>query len=167
MPKIIRVTLTEGQRAELNERARMRTVAPRLRERLEMVRLSDLGQTVPRIARTLDAHEQTVRKYLKAFLADGFDALPDRPIPGRRPTVTRADLAAVGALLDAAAQGGRGRRPSCATGWPPSGVCMSAPGASACSCGANASAGSAPRARCALCGKIPPSGTRRTPPWSL
>ncbi len=107
MPKIIRVTLTEEQRAELNARARARELAPRLRERLEMVRLSDLGQTVPQSARALDAHEQTVRTDLKAFLADGFGALPDRPIPGRRPTITRADLDAVSALRDAAAQGGR------------------------------------------------------------
>ncbi len=107
MPKIIRVTLTEEQRSALNERARARELAPRLRERLEIVRLSDLGQTVPQIARTLALHQQTVRKYLKAFEDGGFAALPDRPVPGRRPTITRADLDAVGALLDAGAQGGR------------------------------------------------------------
>jgi transposase len=106
MPKVIRVTLTPEQRAELNERARVRTLAPRLRDRLEMVRLSDLGQTIPQIARQLGVHEQTVRKYLKAFLDSGFAALPDRPVPGCPPTVTPADVAALGHLLDeAAAQG--------------------------------------------------------------
>jgi len=50
MPKIIRLTLTPEQRAELQQRARERTIAPRLRDRLEMVRLSDLGWTVPQIA---------------------------------------------------------------------------------------------------------------------
>jgi transposase len=106
MPKVLRVTLTPEQRAELNERARVRPRAPRLRERLEMVRLSDLGQTLPQIARQLGVHEQTVRKYLKAFLDSGFAALPDRPVPGRPPTVTPADVAALGHLLDeAAAQG--------------------------------------------------------------
>ncbi len=107
MPKVIRVRLTDAQRGALNERARARTLAPRLRERLEMVRLSDLGQTIPQIARALDLHEQTVRTYLNAFLADGFAALPDRSMPGRPPTVTRADLDAVGRLLDASAQDGR------------------------------------------------------------
>ena len=107
MPTIIRVRLTKEQRTALNERARARDVAPRLRERLEMVRLFDLGQTIPQIARTLGHHEQTGRKHLKTFLATGCDALPDRPIPGRRPTVTRADLTAVGALLDASAREGR------------------------------------------------------------
>jgi transposase len=106
MPKIIRVRLTAEQRDELNRRARARTQAPRLRERLEMVRLSDLGQSIPQIARTLDLHEQTVRKYLKAFLADGFAALPDRPIPGRPPTMRPADLEAVGQVLDVAAARG-------------------------------------------------------------
>ncbi len=105
MPKVIRVRLTEEQRDALNARPDSDT-GPRLRERLEMVRLSDLGQTIPQIACALDLHEQTVRKYLEAFLADGFAALPDRPVPGRPPTVTRADLDALGRLLDAAAPEG-------------------------------------------------------------
>jgi transposase len=106
VPKIIRVQLTPKQRNELNQRARARDVAPRLRERLEMVRLSDLGQTIPQIAQALGHHEQTVRKYLKAFLVDGFAALPDRPIAGRPPTIRRTDLEAIGQLLDAAATRG-------------------------------------------------------------
>ena len=107
MPKIIRVRLTPEQRDELNQRARARDIAPRVRDRLEMVRLFDLGQTIPQIAQTLGAHPQTVRKYIKAFVAEGFAALSDRPIPGRPPTVTRADLDAVGHLLDEAAPQGQ------------------------------------------------------------
>lgn len=107
MPKIIRVRLTPEQRDELNQRARARDVAPRLRDRLEMVRLSDLGQTIPQIAQTLGAHQQTVRKHLKAFGAEGFAALSDQPSPGRPPTVTRADLDALGHLLDEAATQGQ------------------------------------------------------------
>lgn len=107
MPKKYRVVLTDEQRAELNQRARARTLAPRLRERLEMVRLSDLGWLVPKIAATLEVHEQTVRKYIKAFLAEGFVALADRPIPGRPPRAGADDLAALGQLLDAAASQGQ------------------------------------------------------------
>ena len=99
---MIRVALTAAEREEL--RARARAADPRTRDRLEMVRLADAGWTVPRIARHLGAHEQTVRKYVRAFLAEGFDALPDRPRPGRPPTVTAAHLDALEALLDA---GGR------------------------------------------------------------
>jgi transposase len=107
MPKIIRVALTPEQRGELRQWARQRELAPRVRDRLEMVRQSDLGRTIPQIARELRLHEQTVRKYLTAFLADGFAALPDRPRPGRPPTVTAADLDAVVGLLDEGAATGR------------------------------------------------------------
>ncbi len=81
-------------------------VPPRLRDRLELVRLSDLDWSVPKIAAYLGCHEQTVRKYVKAFLAGGFDALPDRPHPGRPPTLTVAHLEAVEQHLDAAAARG-------------------------------------------------------------
>jgi transposase len=107
MPKIIRVRLTPEQRDDLNQRARARAVASRLRERLEMVRRSDLGQTIPQMAQTLGAHEQTVRTDRKAFRAGGVAALSDRPLPGRAPTVTRAALDALGQLLDAAAACGQ------------------------------------------------------------
>lgn len=98
--------LTPEQRAELHRRARERIVAPALRDRLEMVRLSDLGWGVPRIARYLGKHEQTVRKYVKAFLRDGFAALPDRPRPGRPPTLTAAHQRALERLLAEAATRG-------------------------------------------------------------
>ncbi len=98
---MIRIALTPAQREALRARTREPGIAPRTRDRLEMVRLADASWTVPRIARHLGAHEQTVRKYVKAFLAGGFAALPDRPRPGRPPTVTAAHLDALEALLDA------------------------------------------------------------------
>jgi transposase len=101
-----RIRLTPEQRDALRQRARERTVPPRLRDRLEMVRLSDLDWSVPRIAAYLGCHAQTVRRQVKAFLAGGFEALPDRPRPGRPRTLTGAHLEAVEALLDAAAAHG-------------------------------------------------------------
>lgn len=101
-----RIELAPEQRAELHRGARERVVPPRLRDRLEMVRLSDLGWSVPKIAAGLGCHEQTVRKYVKAFLVGGFAALPDRPRPGRPPTLTVAHLEAVEQHLDAAAARG-------------------------------------------------------------
>jgi transposase len=96
----------------LQRRARERVLAPALRDRLEMIRLSDLGWGIPKIARYLGRHEQTVRKYVKAFVAagpaGGWAALPDRPRPGRPPTLTEAHLLAIEHLLDeAAARGDR------------------------------------------------------------
>jgi transposase len=101
---MIRVELTAAQRDELRARTREPGLAPRTRDRLEMVRLADAGWSVPRIAVHFGCHEQTVRKYVKAFLADGFAALPDRSRPGRPPVVTDDHLRALEALLDA---GGR------------------------------------------------------------
>lgn len=82
-----------------------------------MVRLSDLGWSVPRIAAYLRCHEQTVRKYVKAFLRDGFAALPDRPRPGRPPRLTVAHLEAVEARLDAAAAQGEAWTAPRLAGW--------------------------------------------------
>jgi transposase len=101
---VIRVELTPAQRAELRVRTRQPGLAPRTRDRLEMVRLADAGWGVPRIARHLGCHEQTVRTHVKGFLAAGFGALPDRPRPGRPPVVTAAHLDALEGVLDA---GGR------------------------------------------------------------
>lgn len=85
-----RVRLTDAQREELQRRAHEPGVMPRTRDRLEMVRLSDAGWSVPKIAAHLAIHEQRVRYYIKAFLAHGFDALPDRPHPGQPSSLTPA-----------------------------------------------------------------------------
>ena len=90
-----RIILTDGQRHELNRRTRQRGLAPSTRDRLEMVRLSDAGWSVPRIARHLDQHEQTVRAWIKAFLTGGFAALPNKPRGGKHSAVTPAMLDAV------------------------------------------------------------------------
>ena len=55
------VTLTDEQRQELHRRTRQPGIVPSTRDRLEMVRLSDAGWSVPTIARHLGQHEQTVR----------------------------------------------------------------------------------------------------------
>src|SRR3712207_3068676 len=90
-----RVTLTEAQRHELQRRTRQAGIAPSTRDRLEMVRLSDAGWSVPRIAHHLGAHEQTVRAWIKAFIASGFDALTNKPRGGDQSQVTAAMLEAV------------------------------------------------------------------------
>ncbi len=107
MPKIIRVTLTPDQLDDLNERARSRDLTPRERERLEMIRLSHLGLTIPQIATHLDRHQQTVRRIIRGFLDVGFAILPDQPRPGRPATLTEDVLAAVEQRLDADAAAGR------------------------------------------------------------
>jgi len=90
-----RITLSDEQRRELRERTRQAGLAPSTRDRLEMVRLSDAGWSVPRIARHLDQHEQTVRAWITAFLGGGFDALPNKPRGGKESALTPAMLDAV------------------------------------------------------------------------
>ena len=112
MPKMIGVRLTPQQRTQLNHTARARSLSPRMRDRLEMIRLSDMGQSVQQIAQALEVHEQTVRKYLKRFISQGgdldaFDALADAPIPGRPPVLTNEHMLALEQLLDRSATQGR------------------------------------------------------------
>ena len=107
MPKIIRVTLTADQLDDLNARARGRELAPHERERLEMIRLSHLGHTIPQIAAHLGRHQQTARRVISGFRAGGFAILADRPRPGRPATLTDAMLTATERRLDADAAAGR------------------------------------------------------------
>ena len=94
-----RITLTAAQRQELRQRTREAGIAASTRDRLEMVRLSDAGWSVPKIARHLGQHEQTVRAWIKAFLHGGFDALPNKPRGGKQSALTPAMLDAVRAEL--------------------------------------------------------------------
>src|SRR4029453_12299556 len=106
MPKIIRLPLTADQLDDLNARARSRDLAPHERERLEMIRLSHLGHTIPQIAAHLGRHQQTVRRVISGFRTDGFPILAAQPRPGRPATPTDAVLAAVEQRLDADAAAG-------------------------------------------------------------
>ena len=70
---------------------RREPLPPKVRDRIEMVFLSDAGWSAPRIAAHLGYCGQTVRDLLRAFLARGTDALyPVRPGPA--PAVARRDL---------------------------------------------------------------------------
>jgi transposase len=60
-----------------------------------MVRLSDAGWSVPRIARHLGQHEQTVRAWIKAFLAGEFEALPNKPRGGKESALSAPMLQSV------------------------------------------------------------------------
>jgi transposase len=82
------VTLTDEQRIELNRRAHQPGIAPSTRDRLEMVRLSDAGWHIPKIAGHLGQHEQTVRFWIKAFCIGGFDALTNKARGGSVSTLT-------------------------------------------------------------------------------
>src|SRR5436309_7474221 len=90
-----RITLTDEQRRELRERTRQTGLAPSTRDRLEMVRLSDAGWSVPRIARHFGQHEQTVRTWIKDVRAGGVAALPNKPRGGKESALTAPMLESV------------------------------------------------------------------------
>jgi transposase len=106
MARGYRIRLTGEQQTEWHRRWWAPGTARRERERLEIVWQSHWDHSVPRIAARVGVHEQTVRRVVKRFLAEGFAGLGDRPRSGRPPTLTAASLAAVEAHLDAAAQVG-------------------------------------------------------------
>jgi transposase len=90
-----RVHLTEEQRDELQRRTRAPKLMRRTRDRLEMVRLSDAGWSIPQIARHLRLGEKNVRHWIKRYLTGGFDALPDQPHRGQSSCLTPALVAAL------------------------------------------------------------------------
>jgi putative transposase len=92
---LYRITLTDEQRRELRERTHEVGLAPSTRDRLEMVRLADAGWSVPRIARHLGQHEQTVRTWIKAFLTGACAALPNKPRGGKESALSTPLLESV------------------------------------------------------------------------
>ena len=87
-----RVTLTTEQLAELNRRCRDPKTKPRTRDRLEMLRLSHAGWSIPRIAGHLGLTQSRVRHWVRAFLCGGFEALESKKSPGPPRKLTKAIL---------------------------------------------------------------------------
>jgi transposase len=92
---VYRVQLTEEQREELKRRTRVADIKPRTRDRLEMIRLLDAGWHIPRIAQHLGVSPRRVRVWVRRFLEEGFDALPDQPHLGQQSQLTPALLNAL------------------------------------------------------------------------
>jgi putative transposase len=91
---MIRTQLDDATRDEL-QALRRKPLSPKVRDRIEMVILSDAGWSAPRIAKHLGYCGQTVRDLLRGFLARGPAALyPFRS--GPPPDVARRDRLAEG-----------------------------------------------------------------------
>lgn len=62
----------------------------RLRTRVQIVLLAgEQRLTAPAIAKIVREDDQTVRNWLKRYLAEGIEGLKDRPMPGAPPKVTQ------------------------------------------------------------------------------
>lgn len=90
-----RVSLTDEERQELKRRAHQAGIAPSTRDRMEMVRLAGAGWSIPQIAGHMEQHEQTVRRWVRAYLDKGFDGLKDKPRGGSCSALSPAVLEAV------------------------------------------------------------------------
>jgi putative transposase len=86
---MLHTQLNDAVRAEL-QALRRTALPPRVRDRLEIVLLSDADWSPPRIARHLGCYPQTVRNLLHAFRRHGSAALWPRPT-GPAPNVTRSE----------------------------------------------------------------------------
>ena len=74
---------------------RRRDLAPRVRERLEMVKGVALGQPLDAVARWRGRSERTVVRWLAAFATGGMAALADAPRAGRPVCADAAYLTAL------------------------------------------------------------------------
>jgi transposase len=77
------LSVSPAQHGEVDQWLRRRDLAPRLRERLEMVKALALGQAVPQIAQWSGRTERTVRHGLRRYAQGGVAALADAPRTGR------------------------------------------------------------------------------------
>lgn len=94
--------VTAAQRTAVEVALRRRDLAPRLRERLEMVKAAALGADLAAIARWSGRAPATVRHWLAAYQEGGIAALTDAPRQGRPPKADAAYLAALEAAVETA-----------------------------------------------------------------
>jgi transposase len=98
----VALAVTEAQWQAVEGELRRRDLAPRVRERLEMVKAAGLRQERGAIAAWSGRSERTVRRWLRRFVAGGVAALGDAPRSGRPAQADAAYLAALDAAVGTA-----------------------------------------------------------------
>ena len=99
---MMKIEITDAPRQDVEALLRRRDLAPRQRERLEMVKAAVLGQDEAAIARWSGRSVRTVRRWLARFVEGGASVLTDAPRPGRPPEADAAYLAALAAVVETA-----------------------------------------------------------------
>jgi transposase len=83
----LQIHVTPKQRERL-QRLYEQAGSPRSRTRVQLVLLSHAGYDVAAIAAITQQSDETVRRWLHRFAADGCDGLRELPHPGRPPDIT-------------------------------------------------------------------------------
>lgn len=92
--------LTAAEKKDLSQLIR-RDRDVRVVRRAQMIRLSADGMTPPQIAAMWDVNDQTVRRTIQRFEAEGIAALKDKPRKGRPPKKTDRYVALLKEAVDA------------------------------------------------------------------
>ncbi len=91
MRKPLEIPVPTAEELEALERLYRTTRDVRLRTRAQIVLLAaEQRLTAAAIAKIVREDDQTVRNWLKRYLAEGIEGLKDRPMPGAPPKVTKA-----------------------------------------------------------------------------
>jgi transposase len=100
MPKFLkaRPPLDDGEARKIRKLAGARHAPADWSERARIIALSWDGLGVAAIAARAGCHENTVRRWLHRFNAEGIDGLGDRPGAGRRRRITEAERSAIIAM---------------------------------------------------------------------
>jgi|SRR5579859_236590 len=99
MPAAVRIQVTEGERAALEEQFEQ-TCDAETRLRAQMVWLAVDGYTAPQIAPLVRRSVSTVQRVLRRYRAEGVAGVPHRPRPGRPPEVPPAWVAELCRVID-------------------------------------------------------------------
>lgn len=89
------IRISAAERAAVEVELRRRDLAPRVRERLEMVKAAALGQELGQIASWSGRSVRTARRWLEQYRRGGHTALADAPRSGRPAKADAAYLAAL------------------------------------------------------------------------
>lgn len=91
MLKPLEIPPLTAEELEALEKLYRTTKEVRLRTRAQIVLLAgEQRMTAPAIAKIVREGDQTVRNWLKRWMAEGIEGLKDRPMPGPPPKITEA-----------------------------------------------------------------------------
>ncbi len=90
MRKPLEIPILTAAELEALENLYRTTKEVRLRTRAQMILLAgEQRMTAPTIATIVRENDQTVRNWLKRWMAEGIEGLKDRPMPGAPSKITR------------------------------------------------------------------------------